>query len=429
MIFALLTFLNLTQPTAPTIVTEPNDPVIVQGAVGASTFKSNTLMYWVATNYTTTVIGKQWTFQTLNDTDKGILSATTSTPELADITPSGIVTYKAPGYAQFKLTMGNLTDDQRFGYTMSRQMTWTNAAYNTYTWLSNQPNTFSWYIWTNMIARTNGNTMDIWQTKAYSIATRSNYVRNPNCFMNGISNLTALSQLQDAIGNEPMAPPFTALTRRHAYTRGHGAGVETGTAAITNMECAGKNVVFVGAANEIVTMTCGERVTSNQSPGVYADFTIVIFTEDLPACITPMKALSQASLNLLQNIYYGPTIYPTYGYDPSDQYATVRNPYIPITSERDGHLSTSPGFYSSGQGFSYLGPNFAYPNFKAGDSGSPDMFLIGTDLAMGAGRTTAPASSPVIQQVIDQLSINAHLDPALYQIELVDLTSYPTYPP
>ena len=61
-------------------------------------------------------------------------------------------------------------------------------------------------------------------------------------------------------------------------------------------------------------------------------------------------------------------------------------------------------------------PPFIAKTFKAGDSGSPNLLPLLGELVFWSGRSTSGAS-PQMQADMDELSRQAGLDPAKYQMQ------------
>jgi hypothetical protein len=266
-------------------------------------------------------------------------------------------------------------------------------------------------MYTNLIARTNGRNNSLWSVFPYTVASKNNFVRNPNFLLTGISNLTAISQCWEGQGSRGQMP-MTALTRRHAYARGHGVG--TDGLVVTNSAYNGFEVVFVGHDNAIVTMIITNRIATSYN--AMGDFTIVSFTSDLPTNITPMKV----ALTNVTGTFTG--YYPTY---PTNAIGTIGRPRPDLRTEQGGRLDT--GATDTDGTSTVIGiPGFYVASFKGGDSGSPNMWLIDNDLVMISGRTTSPASTNM-QAAMDTLSIMSGLDPANYQLQWKDLSAFPIY--
>jgi hypothetical protein len=71
-------------------------------------------------------------------------------------------------------------------------------------------------------------------------------------------------------------------------------------------------------------------------------------------------------------------------------------------------------------------PGFTMDTYKGGDSGSPNMMPLQGELIFWSGRSTS-GPSPEMQADMDRLSRAAGLNPAKYQLQWVDLSSYPSY--
>lgn len=261
------------------------------------------------------------------------------------------------------------------------------------------PNSLGNLIWTNFIAHTNGKSAQIWSTYILPTNFPTDFVPgtnlppntvpilawNTNCLMWGMKGETALSQCWTSQGGHGQAP-VTALTRRHGYTRGHGMG-NAGMTSNRN----GHRVYFCTTNNEVV-----EAVVQNAivEIGQGYDFTIMLFSEDLPPGIEPLRV---ADANAVQ------TKYP-FRLPPASRVAFL--------TEQGGNVSAN------------CAP-FIVNNWKSGDSGSPDMLPMPGELVFYQGRSTSGPSQQM-QSDMDALSRSAGLDPAKYQMQWLDLSSYPT---
>jgi len=246
-------------------------------------------------------------------------------------------------------------------------------------------------VWTNFIAHTNGRNVRIWSARSHPPGWPKKapiVTWNTNCLMWGRSGLTALSPCwQDE--NSGGQIPITALTKRHGYTRGHGMGLDGFT-----KNFAGRKVWFLTTNNIIVQTTVTRAVvrTVGQSR---RDYTILLFKDDLPASIQPMRVISLT--NVLAQ-------YPGRSGSPQPFFRT----------EQLGSVSAGV-------------PGFTVETWKGGDSGSPDMLPMPDELVFFGGRSTSGPSAEM-QADMDELCTLQGLNPKKYQLQWVDLSSYPSYP-
>lgn len=204
-----------------------------------------------------------------------------------------------------------------------------------------------------------------------------------------MKGMTALSPCWQNEGIHGQVP-ITALTRRHGYTRGHGMGADR-----VDKDLAGQRVWFVTANNKIVEVKVLRNVVRTVQTSK-RDYTLVLFDRDLPTAIEPMRVVA------LTNIM---TKYPLCPAAPHPVFKT----------EQSGSVSADvPGFFVN--------------TWKAGDSGSPDMLPLPGELAFVSGRSTS-APGPEMQEDMDTLCRAEKLDPAKYQLQWIDLSSYPSFPP
>lgn len=268
------------------------------------------------------------------------------------------------------------------------QYSWTNSVFQGFL-----PGSLSQVIWTNFLAITNGRDLKVWSEREMPQAWTNVVVArwNTNSVIWGMKGLTALSpawQVASASGQVP----FTALTRRHAYARGHGLGAEG-----FHTDGAGRKVWFLTRDNVRVEAVFKRHVThASVTNGVRLDYTIVIFDRDLPAGI---DAMSVIALPDIQARY--PT--PVQG----------RWPHPIFQTEQAGYVST---------GIAPLVVN----TWKGGDSGSPNMIPLPGELVFFSGRSTSGPSRQM-QEDMDELCRLEGLDPKRYQLHYPDLSKYPKY--
>ncbi len=243
-------------------------------------------------------------------------------------------------------------------------------------------------VWTNFIAHTNGRSMTVWSVRLHPPDWPTNaptVVWNTNCLLWGMKGMTALSPCWECEGSSGQVP-ITALTRRHGYARGHGMGPD---GFRTNF--AGKKVWFVTADNTVIQMTVLKNVVRTAGGSHRGDYSILLFSKDLPPSIEPIRVM--AFTNLLAK-------YPGCPGAPQPFFET----------EQMGNVSANV-------------PGFTVPTWKGGDSGSPNMLPMPGELIFTGGRSTS-GPSPEMQQDMDALCVQAGLDPKKYQLQWVDLAAW-----
>src|SRR6185503_1049314 len=125
------------------------------------------------------------------------------------------------------------------------------------------------------------------------------------------------------------------------------------------------------------------------------DYTIFLFKDDLPVSIQPMRVI--AVTNVLAQ-------YPSRPGSPRPVFRT----------EQSGSVSAEV-------------PGFTVETWKGGDSGSPDMLPMPNELVFFGGRSTSGPSAEM-QSDMDELCTKQGLNPKKYQLQWVELSSYPSYP-
>lgn len=245
----------------------------------------------------------------------------------------------------------------------------------------------SYAVWTNAIARTNGREMLIWLGRSHPIGWPTNppvIIWNTNNLMWGMHGMTGLSpcwEVESGIGQIPV----TALSRRHGYARGHGMGPDG-----FNTNFAGRRVWFATTNNTVVQATVVRDVVRTGS----SDYTILLFSKDLPLGIEPLSVTSDTN------------VFSKYGF-------VLNTPIVFFKTEQTGRVSAEL-------------PGFMVDTWKGGDSGAPNMLPIGNQLVFCSGRSTAGPSARM-QQDMDRLCEMEHLDPKRYQLQWVDLSAFPSY--
>jgi len=254
-----------------------------------------------------------------------------------------------------------------------------------------RPESLNNLIWTNIIGLTNGRSINIWSVRSHTEGwpAKPPVVQwNTNCLMWGMKGLTALSPCWEDEGSSGQVP-ITALTKRHGYTRGHGMGSDGFT---TNRN--GKKIWFVTTNNMVVQTTVRRAVVRTWAGGAKRDYTIVLFNEDLPGSIQPMRVFPVSELDKKY---------------PRQDGA----PYPFFETEQTGNVGARiPGFSSN--------------TWKGGDSGSPNILAMPNELIFTSGRSTSGPSAEM-QADMDALCRSEKLDPRKYQLQWVDLSSFPSY--
>lgn len=234
------------------------------------------------------------------------------------------------------------------------------------------PETLTHRVFTNFIAQTNGRTTRIWSRRTHPVLwpmVGPSVEWDQQGLLWGMRGMTALSPCWQGEGAHGQVP-ITLLTRRHGYTRGHGMGPEGFRQTFD-----GKKVWFVTLENKVVEAKVAAAVV-RCSEGF--DYTILMFKDDLPAGIAPLRVTDDHTLRR----YY-----------PMPQGATP----ITLRVEQGGHVSTTL-------------PGLMVPTYKGGDSGSANMIPLFGELVFIGGRTTSPPSLRM-QQDIDELCRKQRANP------------------
>jgi len=272
-------------------------------------------------------------------------------------------------------------------------------------------------IWTNYIARTNERTMRLWAKYAcpagWPTSATPILAWDPRSLAAAYSNYTGISQCWEGQVNRGQVP-VTLLTRRHAYTRGHHMGAPPDGEAHFRPSRAGQRVWFVTPDNEVVEARIANWLTRlgrmtdenrNRNPNQggnrnrnpnrgrdgYFDYSLMVFSNDLPVEITPLKVMSRSDYLSLCT-------------------SDTNWPHVVLKTEQGGRVSSG------------VAP-FICDTWKGGDSGSPDMLPIGDYLVFVGGRSTSGPTEQM-QADLDALTESLGLDTNKYQLDWVDLGAW-----
>src|SRR5262249_4401310 len=141
------------------------------------------------------------------------------------------------------------------------------------------PESLGHLVLTNLIAHTNGRQTLVWSVRTHPEGwpAKPPLIRwNTNGLMWGMKGLTALSPCWENDGGGGQAP-VTALTKRHGYVRGHGMGSDGFT-----LNRKGKKVWFLTTNNTLIEAVIIRDVVRNIPGAGGKDYTIVLFSKDLP---------------------------------------------------------------------------------------------------------------------------------------------------
>jgi len=249
------------------------------------------------------------------------------------------------------------------------------------------PESLNNLVWTNLIAHTNGRSLEIWSVRSRPPGWPARppiVVWNTNGLMWGMKGLTALSPCWESEGGTGQVP-VTALTRRHGYTRGHSMGPDG-----FRTDYAGRKVWFVTTDNVVIEATVARGVVRTRE----RDYTLLLFQKDLPPAIEPMRVAAMTNL------------FAKYSNRPDA-------PWPLFGTEQSGRVSAGL-------------VELSVSTWKPGDSGSPNMLPLPGELVFYSGRSTS-SPSPEMQADMNALCALEGLNADNYQLQWVDLSAYPSY--
>jgi len=243
--------------------------------------------------------------------------------------------------------------------------------------------------WTNY---TNNKSCVLWNTRTTN--NPPTLVWNPNCLLYGKTGFTAISQ-RNEFEPAPGQCPVTALTRRHGYTRGHGMGFTNGYAGF-NSGFNTQNVYFCTSSNTLVTATVTNGYTRySTTNGFDYDYTILVFSADLPSSIQPMEVS-----------YTNPTSFSVVFNTTQQGYMSANNPPFWLINSISEQASDPDAF-----------PPFnEYPTFLLGDSGSPVMVPWTDDYLVFLYGDTTTAPCDQMQLDMNNLCTSVGIEGEDYQM-------------
>ncbi len=226
-----------------------------------------------------------------------------------------------------------------------------------------------------MEGSTNGTSPLIWQTWTMPTNGSPVLVRNPKAWINRYAGFTAISQCNTTGGSAQL--PLTAVTKRHAITRGHGFQTEGVAGPIPG--AAGIKVYFSTETSELVERTVVGAYGIQIPPN---DYGIVIFDADLPDSIKPMALIP------LQRFYDIPAEWGWTAQSCQHGYAAPRE-----MMQRIPHDQCVPG-----------------------DSGSPKFVLHNGRLWLWGLCGCGEIGTPEFVAAMNALTVAQGLDPKRYQL-------------
>ena len=261
-------------------------------------------------------------------------------------------------------------------------------------------------------------------------------IRNTNCIFNKYPNCTAVSMAGS------MAPAGTCnirtlLTHRHAYNRGHGSGWEgcgspwdrcstnNANQGAIRTDWAGQIDYYVDTNGVVVpAVIMAETGWCNgfKAPdGSYNDYSLVIYSNDVPASVEIMPVQTLAAF--WAKMPHAPCVRMFTNPTPPFAQFCLRVTALPdFETCQHGNVETLKGFGG-------VDCPQACGTWCGGDSGSPDMVPLPSGLVFYQGRSTSGPSAQM-QWDIDRLTTNCTTTLSItnYQLTWANLSKYPDYP-
>ena len=251
------------------------------------------------------------------------------------------------------------------------------------------PGSLASVVWAGF--HTNGRTTRIWEY--WSLPP--GWPKTPpllrwdtNNLMWGRKGMTAISQVCEGIGAFGQGAP-TALTRRHAYVRGHAVGPSG-----LDPTRVGRRVWFCTRDNKVIERKIKLLLIRGPDVPGHGDYSIILFDADLPPGIEPLRVADAEKVR--RKYFFGD------------------HDHKPVFMPLQG------GFVSA----SFV-PGWTVP-IHGGDSGNPILLPLPEELVFFGGISTSPPSAQM-QADMDMLSRKAGLNPRKYQMQWVNLDAYPDF--
>jgi len=249
----------------------------------------------------------------------------------------------------------------------------------------------AWTIYTNHLAHTNNKTINLWT--AYG--SPPTLAWDTNSLLYGKTGYTAISLSNSFKGTQGR---ITALTKRHGYSAGHHFQQPPydDFGGHTN-----EKVWFLTADNQVeeanVAMAYVHRTSSP-----YYDYALFIFSNDLPANITPMAVMTEPSYVDLSGV----TVFLG-----AVRFRTGQNGYMSANMLPFLLNDTSKPPFNEGN------------TFIQGDSGSANMIPTTDGSLVFIGGTTSSGPSEQMQTDMNKLTLYLNLNTNDYKLNLY--TNYP----
>jgi hypothetical protein len=259
-------------------------------------------------------------------------------------------------------------------------------------------------VYQHWASNNNNKTCSLWSNRP-TTNPPNGLAWDTSCLLYGKTGFTAISQCDDWNAGIRGQMAVTALTPRHGYMRGHGAGTKDYVPFYGfNTNFNGRSVYFCtgDGNNTLVTATVANAYTRCWGSYPYYDWTILIFNADLPSTIQPM----QVSYSLPTS--YSVIFNTTQG-DSQNGYMSANYPPFENTPWFGG--------YPGGADPDAFPPFNQHATYFAGDSGSPVMLPTTDDVLvfLKGDATSQPCGQ--MQADMNALSTSVGLTNNQYQMQ------------
>jgi hypothetical protein len=294
------------------------------------------------------------------------------------------------------------------------------------------PGSFSYHILTNSLGTTNG--FDPIKSTCLTELIGPRYTWNTNLWLFRFPEITSMNSGPGigALGQSPGTYGMQLITQRHAIMANHA----------TFANPVGSPITFTDKNGKIHT----NYIQSMKGFGL--DIAVVQFSNALPSQFIPFQLMPTNFASIYMTNLAGssrgvriPVVAGTYDRHlyfmsltsvHNDTEGGIGTHGMPGTIAYDGG-SVSPGKWLTNQiGYGW-GENTSPLYIKTGDSSSPIMMIVRTNLVLLSSLYSfdvAPdyaSASPTIQATVDALTVAAGGTNGQYKVKTIDLSSFPAY--
>lgn len=381
MLFSLITAVALgSSPTGPALSATADGGQVLSSDAGSITYPLTNGHVIFSSNASANItLGQEFTIAGASNA----ISLDNLTPEIAGLSGTRTV-WGSAGTVKIRGTFSGSNGVTSATTVFAANEVISGASYFL-TFSNYVPGTLLHHTFTNVTTRTNaGKTAAL-----FSGRSTNGWAWSTNSLLSGLTGLTGLSMPTNGW-------TYTAITPRHAYTAAH---IYPGWVA-TNASGLISNVLrFVGTDGTTNTATvtgARGRYSDNGSPS--EDYTLVVFSADLPASVEPLRVAWRTNVEAKLPWYYSSGVDNPRAWLETCQHGRVGSQMMTLFDDHQMHIG--------------------------GDSGNPALIIVSNYL-VNFGGTSGTLLSTQFLADLNALTTQAGLATNSYQPTIDSLSQFP----